>query len=294
MGILGTLTVAVVGFAFGSVLATATEPDPAQADVVVSPAAAGVYECPGGTLAGEYQRGSRVFAVGRTEDANWIEVRDLDAPGKTVWMSTGVLAEDSPFEQLPVTECHAGVSVIVVSATTTTTADQNADESTTTVDQTTTTIQSTTTTTVRSTTTTTVQATTTTQAGTTTTEAPDTIPPKASTPTVDENKIWEEDTNSLSCGDLPRESVVSIIASDEQSGIASVRASWTIGGSPGSVNMVLSGSTYTGVFGPFPYLTIPDGTDQIVTITVTVRDNAGNQTTGQVGVRVHSLGTCFG
>jgi hypothetical protein len=294
LGILAAGVIAAVGFAFGSVLETATEMDPSQADVVVSPEAAGVYECPGGDLTAEYQRGSRVFAVGRSGDGAWIQVRDLDEPARTAWMPAVVLEGDSSFDQLPVTTCQLdGVTVITPASTTTTT-----EPTTTTTESTTTTTESTTTSGTGTTVTTPPDTTPpdTTPPDTTPpdTTPPDIIPPKLSNPIVDENKIWEEDTQSLSCGSLPRESVITVTASDEQSGIAFVRADWAIQGSQGSVTMTRSGSTYSGTFGPFPYLTIPDSTDEIVTITVTARDTAGNQTTGQIAVRLHSLGTCFG
>ena len=109
------------------------------------------------------------------------------------------------------------------------------------------------------------------------------------------NKIWELDANSITCGALPRESAIEVDVTDAGSGVASVEASWTIEGNPGSV--VLSGAgngPYTGTFGPFAWLTVPDTADQIISITVTARDQSGNESTTSVAVRLHSLGLCFG
>jgi hypothetical protein len=115
-----------------------------------------------------------------------------------------------------------------------------------------------------------------------------------SSPSVDENKIWEDDTQGLTCGALPRESVITVTVTDAQSGVNQVRASWTIEGQSGGVTLSPSGSTYAGTFGSFPYLTIPDNTDQIIPIIVTATDNAGNETKDSTAVRLHSTATCFG
>jgi len=113
-------------------------------------------------------------------------------------------------------------------------------------------------------------------------------------PSVAPNEIWEEDTNVLSCpANTKRESDVSVQVTDDV-GVASVRASWTIGGTPTTVTMSRSGSVYSMAFGPFDYLTVPDQTAEDVPITITARDGAGNSSSLGVQVTVHSLAECFG
>jgi len=58
--------------------------------------------------------------------------------------------------------------------------------------------------------------------------------------------------------------------------------------------MTASGSTYTASFGPFPNPTVPDNTTVSVSITITARDIAGNQSTATTTVAVSSLALCFG
>ena len=285
--ILGIGVIAAVGFGAGALAQTATSGSD-EGDVVASADVAAVYDCPSGSQLDEYPVGSRVFAVAKTENGAWIQIRDLDAPGLRNWIPARALDGDTDLAALPVTVCDES-NVVQVTTTTVASTTSTSDAGTTT-----TTTSGDTTTTSDGSTTTTEAGTTTTEATTTTTEAPDTTPPTLVQVGVSENKIWEEDTDGLTCGALPRESVVSGIAIDDESGIASVRASWTIEGTPGSVTMTPSGNLYSGTFGPFPYLTIPDNTDQIVDITVTARDGAGNQSIVQTAVRLHSTGTCFG
>lgn len=109
------------------------------------------------------------------------------------------------------------------------------------------------------------------------------------------SEIWEEDTQSLSCPPTyERQSLLSATVTDSQSGVASVTAQWVIQGSSGSLTLSANGSAYSGTFGPFPYLTIPDNTDEIVTITIRARDVAGNESKTTVGVHLNSLARCFG
>ncbi len=176
---------------------------------------------------------------------------------------------------------------------------------TTTLDTTTTTLADTTTTTVAGTTTTTTVAgtTTTTVAGTTpttvtttttTTAPPDTTPPTIGSKSATPDEIWEEDTDFLPCPPDKdhRESVITAVVTDEV-GVVSVTASWTIGGSPASVAMSRSGDLYSTTFGPFEYLTVPDGSAPPLTIIITARDAAGNESKTSVTVTVHSLADCL-
>jgi hypothetical protein len=57
--------------------------------------------------------------------------------------------------------------------------------------------------------------------------------------------------------------------------------------------MVANNSLYTAPFGPFSYLTVPDNTAPVVSITITATDNDGNQSSAFTAVTVHSLAECF-
>ena len=304
LAVLAGAVLAVSGFALGSVLRTATVTDPAEVDILLTPDAAGAYDCPNGAVLAEYDAGSRIYAIGRTQEGSWILARDLDEPGLSVWIPAAMLVGDTSFDSLPVTSCNESGTTVVSTTTTvpqgTTTSEAGSTSSTssssTTEPATTTTTKPATTTTTKPATTTTTKpaTTTTTKPATTTTTEPDTAPPKMGVPTRSESKIWELDNDVISCPPAyPRESILSVIAEDERSGIAQVRATWTINGQSGSVTMTGSG-TYSGAFGPFVYPTVPDSGDEIVVITVTATDGAGNKSSDTVDVRVHSLAGCFG
>ncbi len=305
--LLAGVLVAVVGLTVGGVVRAVTTSD-TPAEVVAAVGAASVHDCPTGEVLDSYTSGSRVYAVARTESSEWIQVRDLAAPDRVVWISAADVEMDDDISSLPVGECpeYGGVvtalsdtTTTTVGSTTTTTVGDNPTTTTVGDSTTTTTVgDSTTTTTVGDTTTssstTTTSTTTTSTTTTSTTVAPDTTPPVIQQPAVAPGDIWEEDTSFLSCAaDTKRESAVSAQVTDDL-GVASVRASWIIGGTPTTVTMSRSGSIYSTVFGPFDYLTVPDNTAPDVPITITARDAAGNSSSIGVQVTVHSLAECFG
>ncbi len=312
--LLASVLVAVVGLTVGGVVRAVTASD-TPAEVVAAVDAASVHDCPTGEVLDSYTSGSRVYAVARTESNEWIQVRDLAAPDRVVWISAADVEMDDNISSLPVGECPEYDGVVTALSDTTTTTTVGDTTTTTFGDTTTTTVGDTTTTTVGDTTTTispsttTTRAPTTTSSSTTTTRAPtttsssttttstappDTTPPVIQQPSVAPGDIWEEDTSFLSCpANTKRESDVSVQVTDDV-GVASVRASWTIGGTPTTITMSRSGSIYSTVFGPFEYLTVPDNTAPDVPITITARDAAGNSSSIGVRVTVHSLAECFG
>lgn len=126
---------------------------------------------------------------------------------------------------------------------------------------------------------------------------PDTDPPTMGAPATSAAAIWELDEDFLSCGSLPRQATITVEVTDEGSGVSSVTASWTIGGSPTSVAMSGAGSTYSTTFGPFPYQTVPDTTPGVpnpVTIVIDAVDGAGNADKAPLTIDVYSLFDCFG
>jgi hypothetical protein len=137
-------------------------------------------------------------------------------------------------------------------------------------------------------TTTTTAARTTASTGTTT--APDTAAPTLSSPSASPDKIWELDFEDAVCEGVPRTAEISVTVVDD-SGIDSVVATWSIGGG-GSEKLGQSGDIYSGTFGPFPYLTIPDSAELPVTVTIEATDLVGNAGTVQIQLQLISAGTC--
>jgi single-stranded DNA-binding protein len=272
---IGAVGVAVVlaGFGLGALTGELTSGDAAT----TRQRAVGVYDCPAGDRLTDYQPGSRVYVTGRSQSGNWIQVRDLDQPSARVWMQASALDLDDPDTTLPTVGCETEGFTMA------------ATETTTTLEVTTTTVPESTTTTTEETTTTegtppSTEATTTTTSSTTTTTTPDNTPPTLKASAPDPNKIWEQGC-TIDHSDLTAEAL------DSGSGIEIVEATWTINGSPGSTELTHSaGNVYSGVFGPFPQDTLAQGEDEIVDITITARDRAGNETHTEpnlIRVRVH-------
>lgn len=136
---------------------------------------------------------------------------------------------------------------------------------------------------------------------TTTTEAPLPPPPPDDTPPAlgqvitSPGAVWELDEPSLSCPPgTARASTVTVNVTDDDSGVASVTASWSIGGSGTQKNMTPSGATYSTQFGPFSYLSVPDNTSPSISILIAARDEAGNESKTSTAITVNSLAKCFG
>jgi len=246
---------------------------------------ASVLDCPSGEVLTSYASGSRVYAVARTESSEWVQVRDLSSPDRTVWVNAGDVDLDNDISGLPVRDCpHFDGTVTATGDTTTTTVPDTTTSSTTTEPPPGDTTTSSTTTEPPPDTTL-----------PTTTEPPDTTPPTIKQPSASPNVIWENDTESLSCPPAnPRESTISAIVTDDV-GVTSVTASWTIGGTPMTAPMGLSGGTYSTTFGSFdsPTVTDEDPFLEVVTITITARDAAGNTSTVTRDVTVNSVWECF-
>lgn len=284
--------VAAAGLVAGGVVRAATADGGTEGSMLT----AAVRDCPAGLVLTTYEAGSRVYAMARTESGAWIQVRDLAAPDRTVWVASRDVTLDANISSLPVTDCPQFDDVAAAAPTATETTTTLPGETTTTTEPatTTTTEAGTTTTTSAGTTTTTTAAPTTTTSTTTTTAPPDITPPNIAQQSAIPGHIWELDEDFLSCpGGTDRNSDIRAIVTDDV-GVASVTASWTIGGSPSTVTMSPSGSFYSATFGPFPYLTVPDNTAQLVAVTITARDTSNNQSTAGVAVTVHSLSECFG
>jgi RNA polymerase sigma factor (sigma-70 family) len=124
---------------------------------------------------------------------------------------------------------------------------------------------------------------------------PDTTPPALGQVIASPGAIWELDDPALACpAGTARVSTISVDVTDDDSGVSSVTASWTIGGNGTQNSMTPSGSAYSTQFGPFPYLTVPDNTSQNISIFITATDAAGNQSSTSSAITVNSLAKCFG
>lgn len=291
MVLVGVATVAVIGLGAGAALQMATSTSSA-AEVV---GAAPVRDCPDGSVIDSYTAGSRVYAIGRSESGDWIQVRDLTSPDQIVWVAAGDVELDADLSSLPISDCPAFDGVVAIGATTTT-----LDATTTTLDATTTTVADTSTSTVAGTTTTTTSGgttTTTVTTTTTTTTAPDKSPPTIGSKSATPDEIWEEDGLGISClPDTDRQSTISAVVTDNLA-VMSVTASWSDPDGSQNVAMSAVGSNYTITFGPYPagewdpFSVSPY--DHSVTITITARDAAGNKSSTTVSVTVWEIGDCF-
>lgn len=122
----------------------------------------------------------------------------------------------------------------------------------------------------------------------------DETPPSINQASISESEIWELDSETLSCPpDTPRSAEVSAEVFDGGSGVESVQATWTIGGSPSTVPMTLTGDVYSVMFGQFTYPTVPDNTSQTIDIVIRARDAVGNESKTTVSIVVNSLAKCF-
>jgi len=275
------------------------------------------YGCPEQSFGGNLHRGDRVFATGKTETGDWVEIRAPFDLASRVWVEARWLNPDSGLEVLPEADCE-GLEFEVAAATTTTiTAPSSSATSSTTTTitppssaATTTTAVATTTTAVATTTTaaattttaaattttaaaiTTTAATTTTTSTTTTTTSTTAPPADQEGPTVilfqsTEDELWE-DANYGGCPSQQRTAVVSAAVFDP-SGISSVQLSWSVGSSSGIVEMLESASDiYSVTIGLFPANTI-SGADAPILLTLTARDTLFNPTAVSSGTRIPPL-----
>jgi hypothetical protein len=123
---------------------------------------------------------------------------------------------------------------------------------------------------------------------------PDETPPTLGQVVTNPGAIWELDEPWLSCPPgTARVATISIDAMDNDSGVASVTASWSIGGNGTQRNMTPSGSAYSTQFGSFSYLTVPDNTSPSISIIIVARDIAGNEAKTTTSITVNSLAKCF-
>jgi hypothetical protein len=233
----------------------------------------GLYDCPRGGEVGVAHAGDRLFVVGRSDDGGWLAVRAVDG-GNISWLAAAALTADDDRE-VPTLTC-----------TETTAMNTGTEQATTsTIGETTTTVD--TSTTVA----TTVPATTTTPTTTPATvppTAPPTAPPDTQQPSLQASSNATEifDSSGPEC---VNEATLTAIATDNV-GVTSVTATWS--GLPGSPKAFTkgAGNTWTATFGPFSGIATPN---QLVTITITARDAAGNTRATAVQITVWGEGMCL-
>jgi RNA polymerase sigma factor (sigma-70 family) len=123
---------------------------------------------------------------------------------------------------------------------------------------------------------------------------PDTTPPSITAQSASPAQVWELDGFGISCpGGTSRLSKIAAQVSDTESGVATVKASWTIGGSASTMSMSLVAGSYTADFGPFQAGTVPDNTSPLITVSIVATDAVGNTSTTSVAVTVYSIAVCF-
>jgi hypothetical protein len=248
----------VVGGALGL---TVLRPDTRGADTTprVQPSGS-VFDCPDGSPVATIQAGDRLFAIGRTDDGSWLAVRGLDGDAVNWLPASGLEVDDN--RDLPVLTCAETIIMVVGASGTSTTMPPA--------------------TTAAPTTTTSPPVTTATP-----TTAPTTVPPDIQRPVVQVSTDVTEIYDNLypACDN---EAVLTAIATDNV-GVVSVTGSWSgLAGSPAAFAKG-SGTTWTLRFGPFTDLGF--AYNELVAITVTARDAAGNSQSTTVQVRVY--GECL-
>jgi hypothetical protein len=265
-------------------------------------AAAPIYACPGTDEVGTLHRGDRVVMIGQSGD--WIAVRNVRGSLERVFINKDHVTADDETANLPRADCDEnGVLVVagdVVVATTTTTLPP--ETTTTTLDpgaQTTSSTSTTSTTTTKPTTSTSSTSTSTSTTSTSTTTQPDTTAPVISQQTANPGEIWEQDGQGISCTaspPYPRQATISATVTDN-TGVATVTASWDCPSGSQTIPMTKSGTTYSATFGPFPAESW--ATAQVnpytvnVSIAIDARDEAGNKVTQSVSVTVNGIASCF-
>jgi len=123
---------------------------------------------------------------------------------------------------------------------------------------------------------------------------PDTTPPSITGQSASPGQIWELDGFGISCaGGTSRLSKITAQVLDTESGVATVKASWTIGGSASTTAMTLVAGSYTVDFGPFQAGTVPEDPPSLITISIVATDAVGNTSNTSVAVTVQSIAECF-
>ena len=260
----------VVGGALGFTLLRPAEGEANGPGLTPAAVSAGaLFDCPDGAAVDAVHAGDRLFAVGRTDDSGWLAVRSPSG-GPVNWLPATALDADDD-RDLPVLSCTETIAMNTGTAATTTT-----------------------TTVPTSTTSTTVPPTSTTVAPTTT--VPVTVPPTAPTTTLapdTQKPTVQASTNLTEIFDAAyptcdNEAVLTAIATDNV-GVTSVTGTWSgLAGSPKAFTKG-SGNSWTMQFGPFSGLGF--AYNQLITITITAKDAAGNSQATTVQVRVY--GECL-
>lgn len=103
--IVGAIVVGVIAGA-GAYFAMPSSPEPSGDPSIASlVAAADGSACPGSAPVTSIPAGSRVLAVARTEDGQWVSIRDVSAAPSTVWIERALLSAEGTLDSLPVDGC---------------------------------------------------------------------------------------------------------------------------------------------------------------------------------------------
>jgi len=229
-----------------------------------SAASVPAYACPGAGTVGQFSRGDRVYAIGQTDDGAWIVVRDVRGGYAPVFVDASYVALDGTADLETMSCDDVGTEAPYVEATTPPPDSAPAQ--------------------------TTAPA-----PHTTTKPTPDTTPPSLSNAYGLPGNIWEQDGGGITCtAGTARTAAINVTATDNV-GVASASIAYTVpGAAPVTRAMSKSGSTWSVSFGPVAHGTVPEPGPHSVSVTITVKDAAGNAATTSASVSVHSIAECFG
>jgi len=221
-------------------------------EVVLPHGVAPYSTCPATPALGWFHGGDRVYATGRDDSGDWIQVRAPFDVTARVWVRRKGVDPDRTFAKLPVVACVTTSTTTTVSTTTSTSVPTTGTSSSTAPSSTSTTVAAT--------------------AVPTTTRPSDTKPPIIGTPVVDPPRIHEDVPD---CAVFPHTATVTVRVVDTDSGVADVVLGWSVGDTTHSVRMTASGDTWSAKVGPFPGSTLAGG-EAPISLSITARDRAGN------------------
>ena len=225
-------------------------------DTVVEFGAIGVskttpaFSCPGGAEITSLNRGERVLALGRNDDASWVSVRDPRSLGTTVWVPVGLVVVDDgegAITDLPLGDPCPTISLPPGDAPVAPPAEPDAP-----------------------------------QPGPAPAPAPapaaDTTPPVIAVGAFSPNPVYGTQANQGAC---PTSTTVTVTATDNV-GVASVTGATTAGPAGAQITQVShSGSSWV-----FKYQIDYEGGNSAAIVGFTAKDAAGNQVAAYAGLQV--------
>ncbi len=215
-----------------------------------------VYACPGAGEVGSLDQGDRVYIVGRADGA--YAVRNVRGDGGTVFVASRYVTADADASNLPELGCATSGDVTVATPSPSPTPAPSSTPTHTTTPP---------------------------KPKPPTKPAGDTAKPVISNAAVTPGTVYDPGFCTP-----PKQATLTAHVTDNK-GVASVKASWTLKGTPVTKTMSpAGGGVYTATFGPIAANTLGGHETVSVAVTITAKDAAGNTTTTTVHVTVTSDG----